>query len=127
MTFAGKQLADYSYDIQSRLTGASLFNGSGLSIGYDVDSLIDTLTHSVLSEQGASESLAWDYGYRPSGRLSSTNLLDALQPEYVPDLAKTIAYGSTSLPGEAANALDQYEEITDSDTGTLSIKQVRTS
>ena len=84
-------------------------------------SLIDVLTHNLLSESGASETLSWDYGYRPSGRLSSTNLLDALQPEYVPDLAKTIAYSSTSLPGEAANELDQNEEIGDSETGTQSL------
>jgi len=39
----------------------------------------------------------------------------------VPDLAKTIDYGSTSLPGEAANELDQYEEITDTETGILTL------
>lgn len=50
-----------------RLTDAALGNGTTLDIAYDADSLIDTLTHNLLSESGASETLSWDYGYRPSG------------------------------------------------------------
>ena len=73
------------------------------------------------SESSSLEALAWDYGYLPSGRLSSTSLLDALHPEYLPDVSKAIAYASTSLPGEAANALDQYEEISDSETGLMGL------
>ena len=36
----------------------------------------------------------------------------------MPDFARTIAYGSTTLPGEAANALDQYETLSDSAFGS---------
>jgi len=104
-------LADYGYDLRSRLVSGVLGNGASSFFTYDEDDALSGLAYSVLSEAGAAESLSWSHEYTPAGRLASTNLADPLQPFWLPTGAATVSYASTSLPGQAANALDQVQQV----------------
>lgn len=54
--------------------------------------------------------LAPAFGYTPAGRLSSRGVSLAAY-QFLPGLAQTRSYASTSRPGEAADVVDQYETI----------------
>ena len=112
VSFAGTQLADYDYDLQSRLDLAALGNGTSASFSYDAASRLTALAYLLSDENGNAEALTWSHGYSGAGRLNLTELRDASQPEWSPATPQTISYAAPSLPGEAANVLDQYEAIT---------------
>jgi len=105
-------LASYGYDLRSRIDWAALGNGSSTAFDYDERNSLTGLSHAILSEAGATETISWQHGYTPAGRLFSTSLADALQPAWSPDSISLVSYASTSLSGQAANALDQYEQVT---------------
>ena len=120
VSFAGTQLADYDYDLQSRLDLAALGNGTSASFSYDAASRLTALAYLLSDESGNAEALTWSHGYSGAGRLNLTELRDASQPEWSPATPQTISYAAPSLPGEAANVLDQYEAIArSSGTDTL--------
>lgn len=104
-------LAAYSYDLRSRLDWAAFGNGASAVFGYDEAGGMTELSYAVMSEANNAEQLLWLHQYSPAGRLERSDLEDPLQPFWIPSGASVTNYASTSLPGQAANALDQYQQV----------------
>jgi RHS repeat-associated protein len=104
-------LVDYSYDLRGRMKTADFQNGTVTNFAFNNDNQMEGLGYVLKDEQGLAETLSWAHGYTPAGRLSQTNLLDNKHPSWAPSVAELISYAAPSLPGEAANVLDQYEQV----------------
>lgn len=108
--FENQRLVDYIHDRRDRLQHAAFGNGVTAGFRYDEDDALRLVNYSWDDESGAGEVLQFVLGRSPENKLVSETMTLG-DHAWQPDEAVLIQYSSNSLPGEAANALDQYETV----------------
>jgi len=116
VSFAGVSLATYAYDLQGRSVGAAFGNGNSASVSHEIDDDLSALSYALKDEAGAAQALAWTYTYTDAHRLSTSDV-SVPAHRYSPAANTVTGYASTSLAGEAANLVDQYEQIAEAVNG----------
>lgn len=117
VSFESVSLAAYSYDIEGRAAGASFGNGNTASVSHEADGDLSLLAYALKDESGAAQALTWTYTYTGAHRLLSQSVSVAAH-DWSPPANVTTTYTAPSmapgLPDEAANKVDQYEQIAES-------------
>jgi hypothetical protein len=99
-----------------RLGAQVIGNDNSAAVSHEIDDDHSALAHALKDEAGAAQGLSWTYTYKNAHRLASQDVSVPAR-RYAPSSNLTTNYAAPPLPGEAANLVDQYEQVSETVSG----------